>query len=118
MSFSYPAEQWVEAFAITLWIEVPVYLIVLRRTELSFPIAFSMAMGVNIFTHPALWYLFPKWYEFPEPFHTFYPWLLIAESCVSLTEGLLLGLATKRMRWSILVAFGVNALSTLTGLVR
>jgi len=118
MSYLYPAEQWVEAFAVTLWMEVPVYLLFLRRSKLSFVEAFSVAMLVNVFTHPALWYVFPKWYVFPAPFDSFYPWLLIAESCVSLTEGLLLGLATRRMGWSIAVAFAVNTLSTTVGLIR
>ena len=118
MSAVYAAEQWVEAFAVTLWVEVPVYLLFLRRSKLTFTEAFSVAMLVNIFTHPALWYVFPQWNVFPAPFDQFYLWLIIAESCVSLTEGLLLGLATKRMGWSIAVAFAVNTLSTTIGLIR
>ena len=68
MSAVYAAEQWVEAFAVTLWVEVPVYLLFLRNTKLTFTEAFSVAMLVNIFTHPALWYVFPKWSVFPAPF--------------------------------------------------
>ena len=103
------AELWVEAFAWTLWIEVPIYLWALKKTELSFSNAFSLSIGVNVFTHPALWYLFPR-------FAAYWIWLLVAECLVSLTEGLLIGLATSKMKWSIVLAFGVNAVSTLVGL--
>ena len=116
MSFVYPAEQWVEAFALTLWIEVPLCLIALRHTSLSFVESFCLAIGVNVFTHPALWYVFPKWSAFPPPFDDFYIWLVLAEGCVVLVEGLFFQLATGKTLYSFLLAFFVNLLSTLVGL--
>ena len=112
MIHPYPAEMWVTYFAWTLWIEVPLYLLALRYTKLNFLEAFTIAIGVNVFTHPALWYIFPNFVDLVGKAG----WILIAETCVSLVEGLVIGLSIERVWVGLGIAVAVNTVSTLFGL--
>lgn len=109
----HPAEKWVIAFAWTLWIEVPLYLIALRHTKIDFAQAFTIAIAVNVFTHPALWYIFPRF----DIVGGWWTWLVIAEACVSLVEGLVIGLAIDHLQKGVIIALVVNMLSTTWGLL-
>jgi hypothetical protein len=118
------------AFALTCVIEVPVYLgafVMLgwcgrgRRPDrsLSLLTGLGLALAVNLITHPLLWWLS---LDFDGPQQ-----LIIAEAAVALVEGLVIFAVVRHRRgtdslvnrfgWSMMIAFGVNALSLLIGLL-
>lgn len=113
------------AFALTIAIEVPAYLLGLvalhrigppdgKRRRLSWLAAVLLVILLNLLTHPALWWLFSAGYEW-----TRLPAALpLAEVIVALLEGLLLFAVLRRdAGWLLLVAVGANAASYGTGMI-
>jgi len=109
------------AFALTLAVEVPVYVVVLAAlTGLGRAPAALAAVGVNVVTHPALW-----WGLRPFAARPAYPYLLCAaEAVVCLVEWGLLVAWTRRpggtragMAVLGLAVVAANAASTLAGLL-
>lgn len=99
---------WAWAFGLTLLMELPVYTVV--PAPLPWPRRLLLGLGLNLATHPLLWYAFPR-------FHPYFLWALVAESWVTLTEALLLAAAWRgQFPKALLVSFLANLLSTLTGL--
>ena len=92
-----------------------------RRPDrsLSLLTGLGLALAVNLITHPLLW-----WWslDFDGPQQ-----LIMAEAAVALVEGLVIFAVVRRRRgtdslvnrlgWSMMIAFGVNALSLLIGLL-
>ena len=118
------------AFVLTCVIELPAYLgafVVLgwcgrgRRPDRSLTIltGLGLALAVNLITHPLLWWLT---LDFDRPQQ-----LILAELGVALVEGSVIFAVVRRRRgtdslvnrlgWSMMIAFGVNALSLLIGLL-
>ena len=52
---------WLEAFVLTCAIEIPIYALVLRRALPSLEWRLLLAFGVQVATHPALWFVVPQW---------------------------------------------------------
>jgi hypothetical protein len=109
-----PLSLWAWAFAWTLAFELPIYALILRRwVRGGWPMS-AVLIGVNVATHPALWYLAPR-------FSPYWLWVLTMETGVVLVEALLLTLYLGRqdvpLPWlrALLAAFVANALSTLLG---
>ena len=79
----------------------------------------GLALAVNLITHPLLWWLS---LDFDGPQQ-----LIMAEAAVALVEGLVIFAVVRHRRgtdslvnrfgWSMMIAFGVNALSLLIGLL-
>ncbi|MCA9668751.1 MAG: hypothetical protein KC503_24325 [Myxococcales bacterium] len=113
-----PLSKWLVAFALTLAIELPLYWLLLRRA-LGDARALGVGVGVNLATHPALWYLMPR-------FLPYGLWLAVSETLVFVLEGLLvafalrsrtpLGTAAATTR-GLGIALLVNAISTALGLL-
>lgn len=113
-----PLSLWFLAFVWTNALELPVWVFALRGELARWwqPVVFCVA--VNSFTHPILWYAFPR-------FGTEEVWLPVAESWVTLTEA---ALAFAALRWiahrparraaviALLASIGANAFSTLAGM--
>ena len=118
------------AFVLTCLIELPVYLLAFAalgwcrsrpspHRPLTIRTALGLGLAVNCLTHPALWAMSVRQPQLGP--------LLGAELGVALVEGLLVFLVVlrrlgresrvSRLRWSMLTALGVNALSLLVGLV-
>jgi hypothetical protein len=57
---AYPAEQWGFAFFLTIALEAPIYWLGLR-TKLSLRRIAAVILILNLLTHPAVWYLWPRW---------------------------------------------------------
>jgi hypothetical protein len=109
---------YVEAFALTLAVEVPLYLLGLVRVlKLPPARAAALAVGVNVATHPLVW-----WSLALLPGGVPVPLFLAVEAAVCLVEGLLLVWWTgcrsgTDVALLIAVAAGANAASTLAGLL-
>jgi hypothetical protein len=101
----------VTALLLTLAVEVPLYvaaLVVLRLA--GFGRALLLAVGVNLLTHPLLW-----WALGPRPSLLA---VVVAEVAVWLVEAALVWLVVRRSLSVVLVvAAGVNAASILVGVV-
>jgi hypothetical protein len=109
------------AFALTLAVEVPIYIVALTAGAGVRPSRAAVAaFGVNVITHPALWWSLRAWTAGPA-----YPWILPgAEVAVCVVEWLLLVWWTRtpeRTRADLLLlaaaSVAANAASTLAGLL-
>jgi len=85
---------------------------------MSRSLAAALALGVNLVSHPALWAVGLQMSNASS--------LLLAETAVAALEGFAIFLVTTRarvdqaagrLRWSMLTAGGVNALSLVVGVV-
>ncbi|MCB9642615.1 MAG: hypothetical protein H6728_06025 [Myxococcales bacterium] len=83
--YNYPFSLWLYAFSWTLALELPIYTLILWGALGRTPRHLGVLFFINAATHPALWYLFPR---FQPP----WLWIWVAESWVTLTETALLGL--------------------------
>ena len=77
---------WLTAFVWTCAIEIPIYALFFRPRFKSPWTAVGLAFGLQVVTHPTLWYAIPQF----EPYET---WLLVAETGVTTTEALLASVA-------------------------
>jgi len=110
-----PIGLWARAFLATnLW-EGAVHQLLLGGA-VPRPRLFAWTLLLNTVTHPALWYVVPR-------FEPFWAWTLIAEIGVAATESVLLGLLLARdghdrpWRTGAVVAVLANVLSTIVGLL-
>ncbi|MFT7582858.1 MAG: hypothetical protein ACI9MR_004542 [Myxococcota bacterium] len=113
--------QWLTAFAMTLAIEVPIYVLVLRKPMRGWAQPLFVGILAQCITHWAVWFVAPHW----ELSRTDYVlWLLLVELGVTLVEALwvalwLSGLGWKRaLFWGLLVSLLANVVSTLIGVAR
>ncbi len=123
-----PIGEWLTAFLWTNVFELPVYLLLLRKYFPAWWIPCLVALLANSCTHPALWYLFPR-FDPAVPFlQPYVAWVAVAEGCVVLAEGVLVSLAlrcfgrssnlppARSLGVAFLSSFAANLLSTLLGL--
>lgn len=109
-----PISQWAWAFVWTLALELPIYALIVRRWVRGGLPLLAVLLGLNVATHPALWYLAPR-------FHPYWIWVLTMETGVVVVEALLLTLYLRRhdvpLPWlrALLAAFVANLVSTLIG---
>ena len=97
----YYIHLWIQAFAFTQAIEIPVYTLFLRmRTKLSWWECVLFAFGASALTHPLVWFAIP-WKHYPFEFM-----YITAELFAFGTEAIylkLLGISWKRaLMWSFL----------------
>jgi hypothetical protein len=110
-----PFELWAWAFVGTILLEVP--LVAALTWPVWGPRGVLVGLGLQVLTHPALWYLCPR-------FTPYWLWLVLAESLVTAAEaGALAGaLAYAGQPWpaalrrALAVAVVANVWSTLIGL--
>jgi hypothetical protein len=106
---------WPAAFAWTVAIELPLYALLVGRRFRRWWTVCLLALGLNVATHPALWFVMPR-------FEPYWLWVLVAEACVVAVETLLLALALRRARaptplaLAFVAALVANAASTAAGL--
>jgi len=106
--------SWLAAFGLTLAVEVPLYAAALRLAW-GVPLAKALRLGtgVNLVTHPVLWWSLTPWTGRP-----WYPCLVVgAEAAVCVAEWGVLALTVRRDRVALAaLSAGVNAVSVLAGL--
>jgi len=56
----FPVEDWFEAFVLTLVVETPIVVLVLRRAEPGLARLALIAVFANLATHPAVWFVFTQ----------------------------------------------------------
>ncbi|WP_433472361.1 hypothetical protein ACQPZP_26155 [Spirillospora sp. CA-142024] len=107
----YPA-----ALTLTLAVELPIYLAALRVMRAArAPVVFALATGVNLVTHPLVWWTLGVAAEFWEGYEIV---LLPVEIAAWLVEAALLGALLGGPRRPLLhAALAANAASFLAGLV-
>jgi hypothetical protein len=108
--------DWASSFLWTLGLEIPLYVLLLRG-PLGLWRAALLALGVNLLTHPALWFLMPQ-------FHPWWLWLLVGELGVFAVEALLLawalrlrGDAQRAVFLPIVASACANSVSAVMGLI-
>ncbi len=104
-----PFGEWLRAFGLTLVLEAPVYALFLRAAGFGPTGGVLVIVAVNLVTHPALWYIYPR-------FSPYWAWLLLGEGLVVLVEAALLSrwFGTRR---ALLGALLANISSTVLGLM-
>jgi hypothetical protein len=112
-----PIELWLYAFAWTIALEVPIVVVGCHRALGGILRAVGVGLALQALTHPALWYLAPRF----EPYAL---WLAVMETLVIITEALVLTVALRIAGCSISKAVALasitsliaNLISTLVGL--
>jgi hypothetical protein len=111
------AASWPVAFLWTCALELPVYTLLVGRRLRHWWSVCVLTLGLQLATHPALWWLFPRLR--PGAFT-----LLAAEGLVVLVEAALLAQVLSRampareaMRTGSVAALAANVFSTVVGLV-
>lgn len=108
---------WLRAFLLTFAIEAPLYIALLRpRWRGGWPSLVLLTLALQLATHPALWFLAPR-------FSPYWAWVLVMELLVWLAEGALVAVALglrprprDALGWGLLASLVANAVSTLVGL--
>ena len=110
-----PPLLWLVAFIWTVALELPIYVLFLRRRFKAWWAPCLLTLAVDVVTHPALWYVVPRF----EPHEA---WLALAEGGVVFVEGVLVALALSRRPsasdvWDAMSSsLAANAFSTEAGL--
>jgi hypothetical protein len=106
---------WLAIFTLTCLLELPIYLVPLRRV-LPLRWGLLVLLALNLATHPIVWFVLPRIFE--NQVH----YVLIAEAFAVLVEGLLLGALSRWRHWPgwgglslIGLAFMANAWSATLG---
>jgi len=100
--------DWLTAFILTLCIELPVLLVLLREEKIEKILLAGLLM--NLITHPTLWFILPR--IIPPEYY-----ISLGETLVFLIEFVLLALFFRKQNKLMLltISFTANALSFLTG---
>jgi hypothetical protein len=100
---------WAVAFAWSIALEMPVYLLVLRRHVEQWWTPVAITLAVNAATHPAFWFVFPR-------FDPYWQYVLAGEACVVFVETAIIAVVVRRIGIAIVAAVLANLVSTLIGL--
>lgn len=52
-----PADLWFRAFLVTVLVEAPIVVLLLRRSEPAWPRALALVLFANLASHPAVWFI-------------------------------------------------------------
>jgi hypothetical protein len=56
----FPVSEWFPAFVLTLAVEIPVVVLLLRRVEPDLPRMAALVTFANLATHPSVWFVFTQ----------------------------------------------------------
>jgi hypothetical protein len=56
----FPVEEWFAAFLMTIVVEVPIVVVMLRRSEPDLARLAGIALFANLASHPAVWFVFTQ----------------------------------------------------------
>jgi len=110
-------QLWLRAFALTVVIEAPIYTLMLRRGMRTLLATILLAIGLQVVTHPALWFVAPR-------FEPYWAWVTVMELLVWLVEGLIAGAVITHPKgrrhallWGLFASLCANGVSTAIGLL-
>lgn len=109
-----PFDVWFRAFLLTLAVEVPLAVLLLRRWEPSRPRLLALVVFANLASHPAVWFVFAQFLMVGTP-----EYVLVAEGWAIACEAVFFWAAFRGLppRRAILVSLAVNVASFLAGMV-
>ncbi len=108
----FPVSDWFAAFVITLALEAPVVLFLLRRDEPSRLRLGLLVAFANLATHPVVWYVITQLLLVGSP-----GYVLAAETWAIAAEAVFFAIAIRGLSWrrAIAVAVAANATSFVVG---
>jgi hypothetical protein len=108
----FPVSEWFPAFVLTLLVELPVVLLLLRRADIGPARLAVLVVIANLATHPAVWFVFTQLLDPGTPEYT-----LVAEGWAVAVEALCYAVAVPGLRPlpAIGVAVAANGASWLVG---
>lgn len=110
----FPVEEWFAAFVLTLVVETPIVVAVLRRGEPDLVRLALIAIIANLATHPAVWFVFTQLFLVGTPQYVLAAeaWAVAVEAAVYLV--VIRGVGTRRAVTASVLA---NAASIVAGLL-
>lgn len=110
--------SWIWAFSLTVVVELLVIMPWSSSRGLPRTGTLTAVATAQLLTHPALWFLFPR-------FEPYWLWLTLAETLVCLVEAVVYGIWLRKEGWTYPDAFGAglgvsliaNLVSTAIGLL-
>jgi hypothetical protein len=110
----FPVEEWFAAFVLTLVVETPIVVAVLRRREPDLVRLALIAVIANLVTHPAVWFVFTQLFLVGTPQYVLAAeaWAVVIEAAVYLV--VIRGVGTRRAVTASVLA---NAASIVAGLM-
>ena len=110
----FPAAEWFASFVLTLAVEIPVAVWLLRDAEPEFPRRLMLVVFANLLTHPAVWFVFTQLFVVGTPAYT-----LAAEAWAVAVEAVFYAVTVRGIsaRRAILVALAANVASFGVGRV-
>jgi hypothetical protein len=115
---SHDLRAWLSAFLFTQAVEVPIYVVALRRWGDrarfgALPVAVAVGFGASLLTHPIVWFEIPRM-----PFRSYGEMVAFAETFAVVAEGLYLyAVGAFVFRRAMLVSLLANGASASLGLV-
>ena len=108
----FPASEWFAAFVLTIAVEVPVVLFMLRRVEPDLPRLAILVIFANLATHPAVWFVFTQLFLVGTP-----AFVVAAESWAIGIEAIFYALVLTGVgpRRALAVALAANLASIVVG---
>jgi hypothetical protein len=111
-SMFFPVSEWFPAFVLTVVVELPIVLLVLRRPGVSRLRLAVLVVFANLATHPAVWFVFTQLYLVGTV-----EYVVVAESWAVGAEALFYAVALPAItpRQAIVAAVAANVGSFLVG---
>lgn len=108
----FPVSDWFPAFVITVALEIPVVLFLLRRAEPGLVRLGVLVVFANLATHPVVWFVITQLMLVGTP-----PYVLVAETWAIAAEALFYGTVIRGLsvRRAIVVAVAANGVSFAAG---
>jgi hypothetical protein len=108
----FPVSEWFPAFLLTLAVEVPIVLVMLRRVEPDLPRLALLVTFANLATHPAVWFVFTQLFLAGTP-----EYVIAAETWAVAVEALFYLVVVRgiTVRQAIAVTVIANAASLVVG---
>lgn len=108
----FPVSEWFPAFVLTLAVEIPIVIALLRSAEPRLPRLVALVVYVNLATHLAVWYVFTQLFELGSAGYT-----VAAEGWAIAAEAIFYRLVLPGVTWRrvAVVALVANGASFVVG---
>ena len=109
----FPVSEWLTAFVLTLLVEVPVVVVLLRRwSGEGVPRLLALAVLANLATHPSVWFVFTQLLLVGTPAYT-----LVVEAWAFGVEALFYAVVVAGLGWrrALVVSLVANLASWVVG---